>query len=320
MSNLQQNWLMTIGSYDSVVIIRHGHPDGDAIGSQFALKAYINKYYPSCHVYALGNDADPYDMVGPMDTVDKTIFDSALILALDCGNIERLDTPYPLSDQTIIKVDHHLNNTPYGNIQDVDDSCGATCQLLWRRFKEMGKPLDPLIAYYLAFGMITDTVSFSAGYTSVETITAYADCLSYGIDHVELFKNATSVTPDAFRGSTLIRQYATIRDGLAYTIIDQEMLDQAGLKLEDVRDYVNELKGIRGVEVWMIATPDPDVEGGFKVSLRSYKANINAIARRHNGGGHLAASGCSAANMDEVLIIVDELKQAAKSVEMGKIS
>lgn len=305
---------MTIGSYDSVVIIRHGHPDGDAIGSQFALKAYIEKYYPNVKVYALGNDADPYEMVGPMDTVDQTIFDSALILALDCGNIERLDSPYPLNDQTIIKVDHHLNNTPYGTIQDVDDSCGATCQLLWRRFKQMGKPLDQRIAYLLAFGLITDTVSFSAGYTSVETIQAYADCLSYGIDHVELFKNATSVKETAFRGANLIRQYATISDHVAYTIIDQTMLDQAGLKLEDVRDYVNELKGIRGVEVWMIATPDPDVPNGYKISLRSYKANINAIAVKHHGGGHLAASGCSAANRDEVLTIVEELKQAAKSV------
>ncbi len=294
-----------------MVILRHGHPDGDAIGSQFALKAYIEKYYPQCKVYALGQDEDPYGLVGPMDTVDETTFESSLILALDCGNIERLDTPYPIHDQTIIKVDHHLNNTPYGHIQDVDDSCGATCQLLWRRFKEMGKPLDEKIAYLLAFGLISDTVSFSAGYTSVETINAYADCLSYGIDHVELFKNATSVSIDAFRGATLIRQYAIIEDHVAYTIIDQSLLDQHGLKLVDVRDYVNELKGIRDVEVWMIATPDPDNPQGFKVSLRSYKANINAVAIRHNGGGHLAASGCSAIDRNEVLSIVEELKQAA---------
>lgn len=54
--------IKTIKHYDTIIIHRHVLPDGDAIGSQLALKRLINLNWPDKKVYAVGNT---YNSLGP---------------------------------------------------------------------------------------------------------------------------------------------------------------------------------------------------------------------------------------------------------------
>ena len=48
------------------------------------------------------------------------------------------------------------------------------------------------------------------------------------------------------------------------------------------------------------------------VELRSNGANINQVATKFGGGGHLQASGCTINSLDDVKVVVKELSKVAK--------
>ena len=55
-----------------------------------------------------------------------------------------------------------------------------------------------------------------------------------------------------------------------------------------------------------------DGDNGIYVEIRSNQYNINQVAAKHNGGGHLQASGCTIYTYEEVEQIVNELNEVVR--------
>jgi phosphoesterase RecJ-like protein len=51
-----------------------------------------------------------------MDMIPDEVYQDALVIVTDCGNVERIDDQRYHLGRELIKIDHHPNVTPYGNL------------------------------------------------------------------------------------------------------------------------------------------------------------------------------------------------------------
>ena len=55
--------LEQINKHDRIIIHRHEHPDGDAMGAQIGLKHLILENFPGKQVYMVGDSAGRYSFM-----------------------------------------------------------------------------------------------------------------------------------------------------------------------------------------------------------------------------------------------------------------
>ena len=72
------------------------------------------------------------------------------------------------------------------------------------------------------------------------------------------------------------------------------------------RGMVNTMSGIRGIDVWANFTEDEDNK--IIVELRSSKYNVNQVAVKYGGGGHIKASGATVDSFEIVEEIIKDLE------------
>lgn len=66
------------------------------------------------------------------------------------------------------------------------------------------------------------------------------------------------------------------------------------------------MSGIRGIDVWANFTEDEDNK--IIVELRSSKYNVNQVAVKYGGGGHIKASGATVDSFEIVEEIIKDLE------------
>ena len=77
--------LQQIRNFDRIIIHRHNHPDGDAIGSQVGLKHILLENFPGKEVLVVGDSAGRYGFIADsvMDEVADSAYEGALAIILD---------------------------------------------------------------------------------------------------------------------------------------------------------------------------------------------------------------------------------------------
>ena len=68
------------------------------------------------------------------------------------------------------------------------------------------------------------------------------------------------------------------------------------------------------INIW--ATFTENENGEVYVELRSNKANINQVAVKYGGGGHLQASGATVKGLDIVPNIIKDLERVASGEDL----
>ena len=160
---------------ESIVIISHVRPDGDAVGSQIALGASI--YELGKEVILINEDGCPSNLEFLLDS-DKILrpsdshIDADLCIALDTANHERLGEGCIESTKfvkPIINIDHHITNEGYGDFIYVDPNAPATAQIIYELISSEKLPLPPASRDSLFVGISTDTGSFRYPSTKART-------------------------------------------------------------------------------------------------------------------------------------------------------
>ena len=127
---MYKEFLKKIKEYGTIIIHRHGRPDGDALGSQIGLKEAILATYPYKKVYAVGDVNEKIRFIGEVDIIEDELYKNALVIVLDSSDTTMInDERYKLG-RYIIKVDHHISNVNYGNLNIVDTSEVSCASLL----------------------------------------------------------------------------------------------------------------------------------------------------------------------------------------------
>jgi bifunctional oligoribonuclease and PAP phosphatase NrnA len=298
-----------LAAADRVLIATHENPDGDAIGSMSAAAGALRQLGKEVRTYLEPESSIPHevsflDTSGLERSVDPASLAGWALFALDCGNERRLGGQYAdllAGCAPVVDVDHHHDNSRFGQVNLVDGRASSTAEILARIFDRLGADLTPEIAEALYVGLVTDTGRFQYRTTSPAALRLGARLVEAGVDVHKVFERVfESVQPGKLRLLGRVIDHAVpYCDGRL--LISHVTRDDLALVEGDeatTEGLIDHLRAVEGVQVaGLIREQVPLGDGSLtpnRVSLRSRGLiDVSAIARRSAGGGHKQAAGFS---------------------------
>ena len=309
-------WNSMTKNGDNIVIVTHPSPDGDALGSAFALAQALD-IAGKKPVVLLDTFSEKFNFLKGQEYIYTGNISSLpcdVFIAVDCGEKSRMGGAEELFNRTAItiNIDHHINNKNFARFNYIDPNCSSTCEVIFN-IVSMYIPISRDIAEALYTGIVTDTGGFRHASCSAETMEITAMLMRVGIDIGDIHRrtiHAHSKTETAiFAAALQSRQYL---DGypIAYAAITQADLKAAGAVYTDLDGIAEYLLNTNGITAAALFTQRGD--GKTKVSMRSVGINVSEIAGKLGGGGHKFAAACVLeSGLEEVVPqVLAELKAA----------
>ena len=283
---------------DRIAVVTHASPDGDAVGSTLGITLALRELGKD--VVVLSKEPAPlnlsflplYEEYGLEATLRA---DRELLLALDCGNKERLSMERDGFDEIFkINIDHHVSNEMYGELNYVDSGSASTAEIIFELMEALGVRPDQSMAQCLYTGIVSDTGSFRFPSTTAKTLRITAELLETGVDFSGI-QRVLFGTSEFKRIKLLGRALMTLEshmDGFV-SMMNLEANDFNTLSISDrdSGDIVN----------YGLEPPEADVsvllkeaEGFFRVSVRTkLQIDASSLCGKFDGGGHVRAAGCN---------------------------
>ena len=302
-----------IEEHETVIIHRHATPDGDAMGSQVGLKHLIKENYPGKAVYTVGDGAGRYAFMADsaMDEVPDEAYARALAIVLDTSGRTLISDSRFEKAKTTARIDHHLFIEQICQIEAIDTSFESCCGLVAAMAQECGWRMPPLAAQSLFTGMVTDSGRFRYDSTTVRTFRMAAYLMEQGVNISEIYRPLYAADLDQVRlRAAFTQKIALTEHGVAYIYTTREEMADIKSDLFSIsRGMVSLMNDIRGVDIWANFT---EAEQGVLCELRSERYNINPIAVKYGGGGHMKASGATVKDREEAMRMLSDLDKMAE--------
>ena len=294
---------------NSIVIVTHYSPDGDAMGSSLALYQYLIKLnkevtvivpneYPDFLHWMTGNKK--VVMFSQNQKKAATLINkSDLIFTLDFNNYSRLEGLGELlgkSSANKILIDHHQQPDNYATLYYHDVKASSTCELVYEFICGLGgkKDIDKNIAACIYAGIMTDTGSFKFDSVSPQTHQILAFLISTGIKPSDIHSHIYDTYSESrvrLLGYCLTNKMVVLHDlKTAYISLNEKELNMFNYQKGDTEGIVNYPFSIKGIVFCAFFS---EIEGKVKISFRSKGSfDVNQFARNHfHGGGHINAAG-----------------------------
>ncbi|WP_124219029.1 DHH family phosphoesterase [Aquisalibacillus elongatus] len=308
---MKKDILKLIKEYNHIILHRHVRPDPDAYGSQVGLAEIIKATYPEKTVKLAGEEDPSLHYLARLDEINDEQFKGALIIVCDTANQERIcDQRFELGDK-VIKIDHHPNREPYGDLMWVDTEASSTSEMVYELYAASDElVLNDQSARLLYAGIVGDTGRFLFPSATGRTFEVASDLTKYDFDRSELYENMYQVPLKVakFKGQ-LLSELEPRESGVAVFKIDRKLLDQYELTSEETHAFVGIAGDIEDILSWVFFVEDEDV---IRVRLRSKGPVVNDVAFKYNGGGHPMASGAKVNTWEEADRLIDDLEKVCK--------
>ncbi len=282
-------------SKDNVMILTHKSPDGDTLGTAFAL----------CRVYALQgkkaavvcSDRIPvsYRFLTEGKIMLEADFSPDCIVSVDVADAKLLGDSFSgYADRIDYGIDHHPSNTGYAKKTIVDSAASSAGELLFDLLKEAEIPFDRQTAVCLYTAVTSDTGCFKFANVTPHTHQVAAELLQYGFEAEPINRrlfDISSLEQLKIEADVISRIESYRNPAVTVATLPFSLLENAGEDLE-----FGALSSIpRRIEGTVIGISMREYEkDAVKVSLRSMddRIDVSAIAAVFGGGGHKRASGC----------------------------
>lgn len=282
-----------INESNSILVIAHESPDGDAIGSLMAfyhMLKNLNKKVDAI-VPEMPETFKYLDGIDEVKTKSDESYDLAIVV--DCASVPRIgqiNDEFTRCKKNIV-IDHHISNQMYGDINYVMGNISSCCQVIYYLFKDWNVNITKEIGKALITGCLTDTNGFRNNDVDKNTFLMAAELMDKDIDFHKIYYLAISQKsmPQYLLMKMTLDRMELLEDGkIAFSYISQEDMENVGAKLGDHEGLVDLGRNIGGVEVSVFMRED-DV---YRISLRSNGLiDVNEIAKKFGGGGHKMAAG-----------------------------
>lgn len=285
--------LAMIKKYKRIIIHRHQRPDPDAIGSQCGLAEILRANFPEKEIYQVGGPVEGLDYLAAMDEISDDLYTGALVIVTDTANAPRISDKRYESGAKLIKIDHHPNDDPYGDLLWVNPKASSCSEIIADFAFTEKLTVTENAARLLYGGIVGDTGRFLYPATTSHTLQVAAKLLEYGFDAAKLNRQIDQISLEVAKLSGYLYQNLQIDgNGAGYVILDQTILKKYGIKDSDTAALVPLPGTIETVLAWAVFVEQS--EGYYRVRLRSKGPVINELAKRYHGGGHPLASGANA--------------------------
>ena len=286
------------------VLTTHLNADGDGAGCEAAVAAWLRANgtdawiinptpFPDSFRFLLG---DPSWVAEAGSAHAQKLCDQAdLAVVLDTGEVPRIGRVRSLIRelQTVV-VDHHQpGDQPIGGISLRDPEACATGELVYDILMAANGPWPKQALEGMYVAILTDTGSFRFTNSTPGAHRVVAELIAKGVDPEEMHTRVYGAAP--------VRRYRLLQKaldtleldeaaGIAWMIIPQDAFVELGATQDDLEGMVDVPRGIQGAHVGLLFRQT--TTGEVKVSFRSNgPVNVNELAKRFGGGGHIKASG-----------------------------
>lgn len=275
---------------DNILILTHAHPDGDTLGSGFALCRALMKLGKICAV--INSDVIPKKYNYLFDDIAPIRFKPGYVVAVDVA------TPNLLGDlngqyHIDLCIDHHSTNTEYADNLLLEDT-PAACEIMYDVIKALDVPIDSRMAGCLYTGLTTDTGCFRYASTTAKTYRVAADLIELGADNGTInrvmFETKTKTYASLERMALESMEFFE-NDRVAVITVTQDMYKKTGSNEQETEALAPLTRQVEGVEIGITIREKAD--GTCKASLRTFESvNAAELARAFGGGGHNQAAAC----------------------------
>jgi len=316
MSDLEAT-VAALREHDRFLVVTHENPDGDALGSLLAMTLALRSAGKDAEMLLMGAAPLPREYhflqldgllrEPPADAEER------VLVAVDCAKSERIGqdiTPFERAP-LVVNIDHHHDNTRFGDVNLIVATASSTGELLRDVFAELGVELTSELAGPLYVALVTDTGRFQYSNTTPKSLRLAAELVEAGADVHAVFQQVyESVEFAKLKLLARALERARVLEGgriiVSYLVrSDFSEVGAAEPYSEGIIDY---LRAVEGAELAVLIREVPrDAGPTHKGSLRASvdELDVSAIARLFGGGGHRQAAGFSSEkSIDEITEII----------------
>jgi len=277
----------------NILLLCHKSPDGDTLGSAFALFHALKSLGKNARVFCSDDIPTKFEyLTGGADY--STENENEYIVTVDVATTGLLGMNADcFADKINLAIDHHRSNTFFAEETCLDATAAATAEMIIPIIDALKAEITPIIADCLYTGISTDTGCFKFINTTAETHMLAARTIEAGADYGNINNNMFErKTRDEIKLESLV--YKKMRlyfDGrVAVSVINNKMIKKLP-KNASIFDGISGLtRRVDGVLVGI--TLREDEPGVIKASVRT-GGNPDAcvICSALGGGGHKGAAG-----------------------------
>jgi len=303
--------------HDDYAIVCHENPDGDALGSLFALMLGLQQLKKRVQAICVDKVPHKYRRIAGAEALLNPAEIKAFthLICVDCADMARtgLSESMLSSAKTIVNIDHHASNVGYGQWNLISHEAAATGILIYELLCALDVSITEPIAGNLFVAISSDTGHFMHANTN-------ADCLRVASELVSFGAHANRVAQDMYQTTTLgwvmllgraIESMELYCEGKAALMcLSSQDFKDCGATTADVEGLIDTARNIETVQIAALIRETN--EGHVKVSMRSKESvDVGKIASAFMGGGHKRAAGFS---LEQPLV---EAKAVLRSVLEG---
>ena len=312
-----------ISENEKIFISTHINPDGDSLGSAFAMYHYLKKIGKDCRiinhsevplVYSFLNKKEIFNEIN--DENIAFIKNADLGIILDIGDFYRLGEVANVIEGTTIEtinIDHHPlteNNFFTHNFINLDAS--SVGEILYSYFSSLGSDtIDKEMMLGIYSAVLTDTGSFRFSNTNQLSHEIAVHAIKMGINISEIYQNIyenSSVSRIKLLGNVIQKLNFDCNGELLWFSLNNDMVKEVDGTNQDFDGFTDFFRGIQGVEIALMLY---DLKGKVRLSFRSKgKYKVNDVAKKMGGGGHPFAAAA----------LVDGEFSDVKSTVLGLLS
>lgn len=300
-----------------VVILTHQYPDGDTIGSAYALCRALLQRGTRARVECADEIPEKYDyMLTDMPVQD---FEPRFIVAVDVADEKLLGALADVYGGRIdLCIDHHGSNTEYADYLLLKANYAAAGMVICEVLREMRTTFDSAIAECIYTGIATDSGCFKYSNADAYAHRMAADMMDHGIRYDMINRTMFDVKSRArveLERLALSGMRFYCGGKVAVMPITLAMISESGAAESDMEGLAPLPRQIEGV--WVGVTMREKAADSFKISVRTGNhADASAICKALDGGGHIRAAGCAvnAPLEDAIDIMVDTIKQTVERI------
>lgn len=291
-----------IKSKNNFTLLTHKSPDGDTLGSSFALKYALEKLGKNVNVFCSDEMPVKFKFLGSLSPINIPS-SNFFIVSIDLADTNLLGDHLKFLSQNIdLCIDHHFSNTLYAKKSLIVENAAATAEIIYDVINELGVKIDQQIASCIYTGISTDTGCFKYPNTTAKTHFVAAKMFECGCDFKFInklmfeTKTITQIEIQKF----VLNNLETFFDGTCAIIqIPYELKTSLNASDDELDLFASIPREIQGVLVGITLKEKEPKK--IKVSVRTDgEINASKICSSLGGGGHHAAAGCFInASLDE---------------------
>ena len=279
---------------DNVHILTHQSPDGDTLGSGFALYFALRKMGKKAAVICPDGVTPRYAFLSE-GYEEPESFEPDCVIAVDIADPNLLgDMKETYENRVDLCIDHHISNVMYAKNTLLNGKASAACEVLFCLFEEMGLEPDDRIAKCLYTGIATDTGCFRFSNSTRAAHEIAGKLVEYDINFAQINREMFDIKSRARiqLEQHIINNMETYFDErCAVLCITEELRQSLNVQNEEFDGVAGLPLMIQGMEI--AVTIKEKCEGQYKVSMRSAgRVNVSEMCQQLGGGGHVCAAGC----------------------------